>query len=42
MRGQRWDTETRTIHQAPKGLAKAVREAGPAYQAGDMKAASNF
>ncbi|MET7618799.1 WXG100 family type VII secretion target [Streptomyces sp. NPDC005408] len=39
---KKWDTETRAIHQALKGIAKAVREAGPAYQAGDKKAAGNF
>ncbi|WP_327679599.1 WXG100 family type VII secretion target [Streptomyces sp. NBC_00467] len=37
-----WDNETRAIHTALKGIAKAVREAGPAYQTGDKKAASNF
>lgn len=39
---KKWDTETRAIHQALKGIAKAVREAGPAYQAGDKKAVSSF
>ncbi|MET9427640.1 MULTISPECIES: WXG100 family type VII secretion target [unclassified Streptomyces] len=38
----KWDQETRAIHNALKGIAKAVREAGPAYQAGDRKAASHF
>ncbi|MEV4332539.1 WXG100 family type VII secretion target [Streptomyces sp. NPDC049597] len=39
---KKWDTETRAIHTALKGIAKAVREAGPAYQAGDKKAAGYF
>ncbi|MDQ0940343.1 WXG100 family type VII secretion target [Streptomyces sp. V1I1] len=38
----KWDQETRAIHTALKGIAKAVREAGPAYQAGDKKAAGYF
>ncbi|QDY79329.1 WXG100 family type VII secretion target [Streptomyces qinzhouensis] len=39
---KKWDNETRQIHNALKGIARAVREAGPAYQAGDKKAAGNF
>ncbi|MFF9866719.1 WXG100 family type VII secretion target [Streptomyces sp. NPDC013953] len=39
---KQWDTETRLIHEALKGIAKAVREAGPAYQAGDKKAAGYY
>ncbi|MFH8613460.1 hypothetical protein ACH4E8_00085 [Streptomyces sp. NPDC017979] len=33
---------TRQIHNALKGISRAVRDAGPAYQAGDKKAAGNF
>ncbi|MGV9316525.1 WXG100 family type VII secretion target [Streptomyces sp. NPDC003691] len=39
---KKWDNETRQIHNALKGIARAVREAGPAYQAGDKKAAGYF
>ncbi|MEU3602497.1 WXG100 family type VII secretion target [Streptomyces sp. NPDC006798] len=39
---KKWDTETRQIHNALKGIARAVREAGPAYSAGDKKAAGYF
>ncbi|MEW1548478.1 MULTISPECIES: WXG100 family type VII secretion target [Streptomyces] len=39
---KKWDNETRQIHNALKGIARAVREAAPAYQAGDRKAAGNF
>ncbi|MGW4034230.1 WXG100 family type VII secretion target [Streptomyces sp. NPDC004838] len=39
---KKWDMETRQIHTALKGIAKAVREAGPAYQAGDKRAAGYF
>jgi WXG100 family type VII secretion target len=38
----KWDNETRQIHNALKSIARAVREAGPAYQAGDRKAAGYF
>ncbi|MFF8833536.1 WXG100 family type VII secretion target [Streptomyces sp. NPDC015131] len=37
-----WDKETRAIHQALMGIAARVREAGPAYEAGDKRAASFF
>ncbi|GAA2226578.1 hypothetical protein GCM10010232_10140 [Streptomyces amakusaensis] len=39
---KQWDKETRMIHTALKGIARAVREAAPAYQAGDRKAAGYF
>ncbi|MFH8613462.1 WXG100 family type VII secretion target [Streptomyces sp. NPDC017979] len=39
---KKWDAETRQIHNALKGISRAVRDAGPAYQAGDKKAAGNF
>ncbi|GLF99075.1 WXG100 family type VII secretion target [Streptomyces yaizuensis] len=39
---KQWDKETRMIHEALKGIARAVREAAPAYQAGDRKAAGYF
>ncbi|MFI2368665.1 WXG100 family type VII secretion target [Streptomyces sp. NPDC018833] len=39
---KKWDDETRAIHTALKGIAKVVREAGPAYQTGDKKAAGHF
>jgi len=38
----KWDNETRAIHNALQGIAKAVRQASPAYQAGDKKAAGYF
>lgn len=38
----KWDKESRDIHTALKGIAKVVREAAPAYQAGDRKAAAQF
>ncbi|NJQ02221.1 WXG100 family type VII secretion target [Streptomyces zingiberis] len=38
----KWDRETRAIFDALNGIAKAVRQAGPAYQAGDKKAAGHF
>lgn len=39
---RKWDKESRDIHTALKGIAKAVREASPAYKAGDQKAAAQF
>ncbi|ANW17771.1 WXG100 family type VII secretion target [Streptomyces clavuligerus] len=39
---KQWDKETRMIHEALRGIARAVREASPAYQAGDRKAAGYF
>ncbi|GGR45611.1 WXG100 family type VII secretion target [Streptomyces roseolus] len=38
----KWDQETRAIHQALQGISKAVRQAAPAYQAGDKRAAGFF
>ncbi|MFE5510671.1 MULTISPECIES: WXG100 family type VII secretion target [unclassified Streptomyces] len=38
----KWDKETRAIHTALQGIAKAVRQASPAYQAGDKRAAGFF
>ncbi|MER5771419.1 WXG100 family type VII secretion target [Streptomyces sp. NPDC001985] len=39
---KQWDKETRMIHTALQGIARAVRDAAPAYQAGDRKAAGYF
>ncbi|MER6915457.1 WXG100 family type VII secretion target [Streptomyces sp. NPDC000594] len=39
---KQWDKETRMIHESLKGIARAVREAAPAYQAGDRRAAGFF
>ncbi|MFF4868809.1 WXG100 family type VII secretion target [Streptomyces sp. NPDC090109] len=38
----KWDKETRAIHTALQGISKAVRQASPAYQAGDKRAAGFF
>ncbi|MFF7811346.1 WXG100 family type VII secretion target [Streptomyces roseolus] len=38
----KWDQETRAIHQALQSISKAVRQAAPAYQAGDKRAAGFF
>ncbi|MEV5442015.1 WXG100 family type VII secretion target [Streptomyces sp. NPDC052644] len=37
-----WDRRAKNIHTALTQISKAVREAAPAYQGGDKKAASNF
>ncbi|URM89405.1 WXG100 family type VII secretion target [Streptomyces sp. MRC013] len=37
-----WDRRAMEIHKALNQIARAVREAAPAYQQGDKKAASNF
>ncbi|WOI62145.1 WXG100 family type VII secretion target [Streptomyces fradiae] len=37
-----WDRRAREIHQALNQIARAVREAAPAYQQGDKKAAQGF
>ncbi|MFC8274878.1 WXG100 family type VII secretion target [Streptomyces sp. NPDC057271] len=37
-----WDKETRMIHTALREIAGKVRMAGPAYQEGDRRSASNF
>ncbi|MER8036001.1 WXG100 family type VII secretion target [Streptomyces hydrogenans] len=39
---QKWDQETRAIHTALQGISKAVRQAAPAYQSGDKRAAGFF
>ncbi|MFC4612294.1 WXG100 family type VII secretion target [Streptomyces maoxianensis] len=39
---KKWDDETRKIHGALKGIAKAVRDAGPLYSSGDKRAAAQF
>ncbi|MCX4587789.1 WXG100 family type VII secretion target [Streptomyces sp. NBC_01481] len=39
---KKWDDETRKIHEALKGIAKAVHDAGPLYKSGDLKSASHF
>ncbi|PRH76429.1 WXG100 family type VII secretion target [Streptomyces solincola] len=39
---RQWDSEARAIYQSLTSIAKAVREAAPAYQAGDKKAAGYF
>ncbi|WP_282694096.1 WXG100 family type VII secretion target [Streptomyces sp. CC208A] len=38
----KWDQETRAIHTALQGISRAVRQAAPAYQAGDKRAAGFF
>ncbi|MFD8012912.1 WXG100 family type VII secretion target [Streptomyces sp. NPDC058955] len=38
----KWDQETRAIHNALQSISKAVRQASPAYQAGDKRAAGFF
>ncbi|MFE6224498.1 MULTISPECIES: WXG100 family type VII secretion target [unclassified Streptomyces] len=38
----KWDQETRAIHNALQSISKAVRQAAPAYQAGDKRAAGFF
>ncbi|MFV2118040.1 WXG100 family type VII secretion target [Streptomyces sp. Act-28] len=37
-----WDRRAREINQSLDQIARAVREAAPAYLQGDKKAASNF
>ncbi|GAA4898260.1 WXG100 family type VII secretion target [Streptomyces coeruleoprunus] len=37
-----WDRRATAIHTSLTQISNAVREASPAYQAGDKKAASNF
>ncbi|MEU2158539.1 MULTISPECIES: WXG100 family type VII secretion target [unclassified Streptomyces] len=39
---KKWDTEAKSIHESLKGIARAVRDAAPAYQAGDHKARSYY
>ncbi|WP_299533124.1 WXG100 family type VII secretion target [uncultured Streptomyces sp.] len=37
-----WDKDARAIHDSLAAIARAVREAAPAYQGGDRRAAQNF
>ncbi|MCS0636493.1 WXG100 family type VII secretion target [Streptomyces sp. LP05-1] len=39
---KKWDKDARAIHEALMGIARAVRDAGPKYQAGDRKAAGYY
>ncbi|MFI0982012.1 WXG100 family type VII secretion target [Streptomyces sp. NPDC021093] len=37
-----WDREAKSIHTSLLQIARAVKEAAPAYQAGDRRAAQGF
>lgn len=39
---RKWDMEARNIHDALVAISRAVRDAAPAYKAGDHRAAMNF